>query len=69
MHKHEYGNTGKSLRYEKCRTCCTCNALSVEARKVDQKEYRNVPKNKKKMDKYQEKYRKDFRSKNKKVKS
>ncbi len=57
VHGHEFEETGKSLRYEKCRTCCSCNALSVEKRKKKHKEYR--AKNKKKMKKYQAKYRKD----------
>lgn len=63
-HGHEYEDTGKSLRYENCRTCCTCNAISVEARKVEQEEYRNNPANKKKMSKYQADYRRDKKKAN-----
>jgi hypothetical protein len=60
IHGHEYKDAvfeGGSLRYKGCNTCCVCNALSVAARKVEQEEYRNKPKNKKKMQKYQADYR------------
>lgn len=59
LNGHEYENTGMSLRYKCCRTCCECNAISVEARKVQQEEYRNKSKNKKKMNKYQKAYRRE----------
>lgn len=66
IHGHEYKDTGGSLRYKCCRSCCVCNALSVEERKAQQEAYRNRPKNKKKMNKYQKEYRKDKKKKNEK---
>jgi hypothetical protein len=60
-HKHNFERTGKSLRYSNCGTCCTCNALSVDIRHVEQKEYRDAHKNK--MKRYQKKYRKDKKRK------
>ena len=64
---HYYKNTGGSLRYKGCRTCCTCNALSVLDRKGEHEIYRDTPCNKKKMAEYQLDYHKNYRSKNKKV--
>ena len=71
IHGHEYksshiGDTGKSLRYKCCRSCCVCNALSVEERKAQQEAYRKRPKNKKKMSKYQKQYRKNKKQKHEK---
>ncbi len=66
IHGHSYKDTGGSIRYKACHTCCVCNAISVDHRKVEQKEYRNNPKNKKKMKKYQQDYRKAKRRKNEK---
>ncbi len=65
-HEHEYKASGGSLRYKGCRACCVCNALSVEKNKKRHEAYRKA--NKPKMDKYQANYRKNFRSKKKKVK-
>ncbi len=61
---HEYKKTGKSVRYRGCRTCCTCNALSVLDRKAELEEYRKAHKGK--MSKYQVQYRKDKKRKNEK---
>lgn len=69
VHGHEHENSGGSIRYKTCRTCCTCNALSVLGRKGEHEKYRRESHNKKKMDKYQIYYRINYRSKNKKVKS
>jgi hypothetical protein len=63
-HGHEYGSSGKSIRYKKYNTCCVCNAISVEARKAEHEEYRNKPKNKKKMNRYQSDYRRDKKKAN-----
>lgn len=48
-----------SVRYKNCRTCCTCNALSVVAGKKRYAKYRK--KNKAKMAKYQAARRKKAR--------
>jgi hypothetical protein len=65
-HKHRYvyesdvssatRTLNQSIRYKACNSCCTCNAIWVEKRKKEHKEYRNA--HKKKMKKYQENYRK-----------
>ncbi len=55
FHGHEHLDTGGSLRYKGCQTCCVCNALSVKKHKKRYDKYRE--KNKAKMKKYQEGYR------------
>lgn len=69
FHGHEHEDTGGSLRYKACRTCCVCNALSVLDRKGEHEKYRHEPYNKMKMDKYQKNYKKNYRDKGKKVNS
>lgn len=54
-HGHEYGETGRSVRYLDYKTCCTCNALSVVRHKKRYEKYRD--KHKVKMNKYQKAYR------------
>lgn len=65
--KHDFNNTGKSVRYERCRTCCVCNTLSVKKYKNRYDKYRED--NKDKMKKYQVTYNRDFPNKDKKAES
>jgi hypothetical protein len=76
-HRYEYverqtkitRTINQTVRYKACRTCCTCNALSVLDRKGAHDRYRHEPHNVSKMKKYQIAYNRDFRSKGKRVKS
>ena len=48
-----------SVRFSNCKTCCTCNALSVVRRKAAHKKYRDDHKEDARI--YQEQYLKDNR--------
>ncbi len=59
IRKHGFKHTKKSLRYKSTGNCCVCSAMQMDGRKVEQKLYRDQPKNKKKAKRYGKIYRRE----------